>query len=196
MKNLALKSFVVLGLCTSLMGYANILDNGAKEKESKVTNLKLESVKQGSVLSIKDGAGSILYKESIDQTGEYSKGFDLNSLPNGDYYFELDSELKFMIIPFTVSVNDITFNEKAKNTIFKPFLYVKDEKVYLSRPAFDVSPLTYKIFYAENYDLVLSEKFEQESEVKRVYDFSKAEKGNYVFVFESNGRKYSKAIKI
>jgi hypothetical protein len=196
MKNLAKKSLVILGLCTSLMGYSNTMDNGVKEKEPKITNLRFESVKHGSVLSIKDQAGLILYKESIDQNGEYSKGFDLNSLPDGEYYFELDSELKFIIVPFTVSVNDITFNEEEKNTIIKPILHVKDEMVYLSRPSFVGNPLTYKIFFAENYDLVLSEKFEQESEVKRVYDFSKAEKGNYVFVFESNGRKYSKAIKI
>jgi hypothetical protein len=196
MKNLAKKSLVLLGLCASLMGYANTKDNGAKEKEPKITNLRFESVQHGSVLSIKDQAGLILYKESIDQTGAYSKGFDLNSLDDGEYYFELDSELKFLILPFTVSANDITFKEAEKNTIIKPFLHVKDEKVYVSRPSFVGKPLTCKIFFAENYDLVLSEKFEQESEVKRVYDFSKAEKGNYVFVFQSNGKKYSKTIKI
>ena len=33
-------------------------------------------------------------------------------------------------------------------------------------------------------------------EVKKAYDFSTAKKGNYVFVFESKGRKFTKNVKI
>jgi len=196
MKNLVKKSLVVLGLFTSLMGYANAGPEMIKEKESKVTNLSFKSVKQGSKLSIKDANGLILYKESIGKTGKYSKGFDLTALPNGDYYFELESELKIVLIPFNVAQNEVNFKKEEKNTIFKPVIRVKDEIVYLSRPSFDETPIDVKIFFSKNHDLILSEKFEKESELKRVYDFSKSQKGNYTFVFESNGRKYSKSIKI
>jgi len=196
MKNLVKKSLVVLGLFTSLMGFANVGPEVIKEKEPKVTNMSFKSVKQGSKLTIKDANGLVLYKESITKTGKYSKGFDLTALPNGDYYFELESELKIVLIPFNVTQNEVNFKKEEENTIFKPVLRVKDEMVYLSRPSFDETPIDVKIFFSENYDLILSEKFEKESEVKRVYDFSKSEKGNYIFVFESNGRKYSKSIKI
>jgi len=196
MKNLAKKSLVVLGLFTSLLSFANVGAEMFKEKEPKVTNMSFKSVKQGSKLTIKDSNGLVLYKESISKTGKYSKGFDLTALPNGDYYFELESELKIVLIPFNVAQSEVNFKKEEENTIFKPVIRVKDEMVYLSLPSFDESPIAVKIFFSENYDLVLSEKFEKESEVKRVYDFSKSEKGNYVFVFESNGRKYSKSIKI
>ena len=196
MKNLVKKSLVVLGLFTSLMGYANAGPEMINEKESKITNMSFKSVKQGSKLSIKDVNGLILYKESIGKTGKYSKGFDLTALPNGDYYFELESELKIVLIPFNVVQNEVNFNKEEENTIFKPVIRVKDEIVYLSRPSFDETPIDVKIFFSKNNDLILSEKFEKESELKRVYDFSKSQKGNYTFVFESNGRKYSKSIKI
>jgi hypothetical protein len=196
MKNLIKKSLVVLGLFTSLMSFANAGPEVIKEKESKITNMSFKSVKQGSKLTIKDANGLVLYKEFISKTGKYSKGFDLTDLPNGDYYFELESDLKIVLIPFNVALSEVNFIKEEKNTIYKSVVRVKDEMVYLSRPSIDETPIDVKIFFSENYDLVLSEKFDKESELKRVYDFSKSKKGNYVFVFESNGRKYSKSIKI
>jgi hypothetical protein len=68
--------------------------------------------------------------------------------------------------------------------------------VFVSKTAIDTSPLSYKIYFAENRDLVHSEKFEDSENVKKVYDFSASEKGNYLFVFESNGRTYTKVVKI
>ena len=196
MKNLVKNSLVVLGLFISLSSFANAGHELIKEKDSKVTNMSFKSVEQGSNLTIKDAKGLVLYKESINRTGKYSKGFDLTELPNGDYYFELESELKIVLIPFNVTLSKVNFKKEEENTIFKPVLKVKDEMVYLSRPSFDKTPIAVKIYFSENYDLILSEKFEKESEVKRVYDFSKSKRGNYVFVFESNGRKYSRTIKI
>ena len=196
MKKLTKKSLIVLGLCTSLLSFAHDNHETYKEKEPKVTSMSFKSVKKGSKLLIKDKSGSVLYKESIVKTGKYSKGFDLNSLPNGDYYFEMDSELKIIVIPFTVTLDEVNFNEEEESTVFKPVVRVKDEMVYVSRPSFDENPIKVKIFFSENYDLIISEKFEKETELKRIYDFSKSKKGNYVFVFESNGRTYSKSVKI
>ena len=196
MKNLAKKNLIILGLFTSLLSFANDEHKTINEKEPKVTNISFKSVKEGSKLTIKDANGLVIYKESISKTGEYSKGFDLTALPNGDYYFELESELKIVLIPFNVALNEVNFKKEEENTIFKPVVRVKDEMVYLSRPSFDETPIDVEIFFSKNHDLIFSEKFEKKSEVKRIYDFSKSEKGNYTFVFESNGRKYSKSIKI
>jgi len=147
-------------------------------------------------LSIKDGGGIVLYKESIVKKGDYSKGFDLTSLPNGEYYFELDTELEIVIIPFTVVSNQVVFKKEQKSTIFKPFVRVKDDMVFVSRVSYEKSPIEYNIYYADNYDLVLSEKVDSEKHIKKIYDFSKAKKGNYLFVFKSNGRRFTKTIKI
>ncbi len=167
-----------------------------KEKESNVTNISFKKLKQGSMLSVKDMNGIVLYKESVVKAGDYSKGFDLTSLPNGDYFFELDTEFEIMIIPFNVVSNQVAFKKEEKSTIFKPFVRVKGDKVFVSRFSFEESPIEYRIYYKDNYDLVLTEKFKDQKHLKRVYDFSTAQKGNYVFVFKSNGRKFTKTIKI
>jgi len=196
MKNLARKSLVVIMLSMSLSTLANETDMTSKEKERIVTNLHLENVKQGSVLTIIDGNGLVLYNEAIKKTGDYSKGFDLTTLPDGEYFFELDSDLKIIVIPFNVKENEVIFDKEAEKSIYKPVVRAKDDKVYVSKVALDESPLSYKIYFADNHDLVYSEKFEASDDIKKVYDFSASKKGNYLFVFESNGRRYTKVVKI
>lgn len=196
MKKLTKKGLIAIALSVSLFGFANDLNHPIKEKEPKVTSLSFAKVSKGSMLLIKDFNGLVLYKEAIQVTGEYSKGFDLTSLPNGEYYFELDTELEIVVIPFDVMSREVNFRKEDKTTIFKPLVRVKDDKVFVSRTSFESAPMDFKIYYASNSDVVLSEKFENEAFVERVYDFSSSKKGEYLFVFRSNGRKYVKSVKI
>ena len=196
MKNLTKKSILVVGLLVSMLSFANAEIKPVKENEPNVTNISFKKVQPGSKLSIKDQGGIVLYKESIVKKGDYSKGFDLTSLPNGDYYFELETELEIVVIPFNVVSNQVDFKKEEKTTIFKPFVRVKDDMVFVSRVSYEKSPIEYSIYYADNYDLVLSESPDSQKDVKKIYDFSKAKKGNYLFVFKSNGRRFTKTIKI
>lgn len=196
MKNLARKSLVAVGLIMSLSTYAGSTEFNLKDNDKIITNLRFENVRKGSTLIIKDLEGIVLYKEVIEKTGDYSKGFDLTSLPNGDYLFELDSELKIVVVPFKVNSSEVVFNKESEESVYKPVLIKKNQMVYVWKPESDQASLSYKIYYADNDDLVLSERFEEMEEVSKAYDFSTAKKGNYVFVFESKGRKYTKTVKI
>jgi hypothetical protein len=196
MKKLTKRSLLLSGLMLSMMTFANGNVETINEKELKVTNISFDNVKLGSRLSIKDIKGIVLYNESITKDGNYSKGFDLTALPNGDYFFELDTEFEVEIIPFNVVSNQVVFKKDEKSKIFKPNIRIKDDKVFVSRFSFEKSPLKCNIYYADNNDLVRSEKFLEEIYSTKVYDFSEALKGEYIFVFESDGRKFTKSIKI
>jgi hypothetical protein len=196
MKSLTKKGLIAIALSVSLMGFASDLKRPIKEKEPKVTSLSFAKVSKGSKLLIKDLNGIVLYKEAIQKSGEYSKGFDLTSLPNGEYYFELDTELEIVVIPFDVLSSEVNFRKEEKTTIFKPMIRVKGDKVIVSRTSFESAPMEFKIYYAMNSDVVFTEKFENEPFIERVYDFSTSKKGDYTFVFKSNGRKYIKTVKI
>jgi hypothetical protein len=196
MKRLSRTGLIAIALSVSLMGFANDLKNPIKKKEPKVTSLSFSKVVEGSMLFIKDEMGLTLYKEAIRQTGDYSKGFDLTSLPDGEYFFELDTDLKVVVIPFDVESNEVRFRKEERSTILKPMLRVVDDKVLFTRTSFEYAPLEFKIYYAENSDVVLSQKFENETIIEKVYDFSESKKGVYTFVFKSNGRKFVKSVKI
>ena len=196
MKNVLKKSLVLFVLFASMLTYANSEISPNKEKESKVTIVSFKKIKLGSKLFIKDVNGIVLYKESIVRSGDYSKGFDLTSLPNGDYIFELDTELKITIIPFNVVSNQVAFKKDDESIIYKPLVRVKGERVYVSQVSPEKNPIEYKIYFQDNYELVLSEKLDDESQLRRIYDFSTSVKGNYVFVFKTNGRSFTKIVKI
>ena len=140
MKKLIKQSVVVLGLCVSMQTFANNEIGVTKEKEPKVTSISFKKVKPGSKLSIKDGDGMVLYKEPIVKKGDYSKGFDLTTLPNGDYYFELDTAFEIVVIPFNVVSNQVVFKKDEKSTILKPQVRVKDELVYVSHVSCNGNP--------------------------------------------------------
>lgn len=196
MKKLTRKGLIAIALSVSLMGFAKDLEKPSREKEPNVTSLNFAKVRQGSMLFIKDQRGLTLYKEAIQSTGEYSKGFDLTSLPNGEYYFELDTDLKIVIIPFDVKSSEVNFKKEEESTILKPIVRVMDDKVLVSRTSFEAAPMEFKIYFADNSDVVLSERFEGETLIEKVYDFSESKKGEYLFVFWSNGRKYVKSVRI
>jgi len=196
MKNLARKSLVVFGLMTMLSSFANEKVVTLKEKETNVTHMRFENVLRGSSLSIVDQYGLVLYNEAIKQNGDYSKGFDLTTLPDGDYFFELNSEFKIVVRPFNVHSNEVVFDKNLEESIYKPMLRTKDDLVFVSRIDMENTALSYKIYYEDNYELVDAVSFEEFEKVEKVYDFSNSERGTYIFVFQFDGRKYTKAIKI
>lgn len=84
------KFFLSAAILIATLGYANTIEESMVNKEAALTALTLANVKKGNSLSIKDQNGIIVYKELIAKSGNYTKGFDLTALPDGNYFFELD----------------------------------------------------------------------------------------------------------
>lgn len=193
MKNLIKRSLVFVVLFTALLGRANDISSLRNIKDEKTTMLTLLDVKQGNQLSIKDAFGLVLYKESIKDSGEFVKGFDLTSLPDGEYYFELDRDLEIRVIPFKVSMAKVDFNKEMETIIYKPYVSKKENNILLSKLSLDKQPLEVKIYYdydSGSYELIHSETLENTINIQRVYRLLKREKGNYKVVINSEGRSF------
>jgi len=188
---------------------ATMFSNASKpetaEKNFKIENttLSINNVKQGQQLIIKDSNGIVLYKEMIDRSGVYKKGFDLTSLPNGEYYFELDKDTEVQVIPFKVAMNKVEFLKEKETKFFKPVIRFKDNKILLSRLSFNQKPLEVKIYYEDNngyygsdYLLLHSEKFKDTKVIERVYELDKFKKGSYKVVVKTEGREFTESITI
>lgn len=195
MKRLVKTSLVIVVMFATMVSYANEFPSLTKERTKTVKNITFKNVKQGSLLLIKDSNELILYKELIEKSGSYSKGFDLTALPNGNYYFELDKQVEISVIPFQVKAGMVEFKKDEEYKIFKPVVYVKDRYAYISRMSFIKNPIEIKV-YNEDDNLVLSEKLEESKSLKRVYNFSKIKEGNYTIIFKSEGRVFKNSIKI
>ncbi len=117
MKNLIKKSIVLVVLFTTLLVNANEISSLRNLKDEKTTMLTLLNVKKGNQLIMKDAFGKVLYRQSISNSGEFVKGFDLTSLPNGKYYFLLKGDLQKKIIPFRIIKNKLEYNQEMESTI-------------------------------------------------------------------------------
>ena len=199
MKRLVKTSFAIVVMFATMVSYANEFPLLTKERTKIVKNITFENVKEGSLLIIKDSNEIVLYKELIEKSGTYSKGFDLTALPDGDYYFELDKQVEIKVIPFTVKASIVEFKKDEEYKIFKPVVYLKEDKVYISKFTFDNEVLDIKIFTADSHELLLSEKIKTKGDsygLGKIYNFSKVKEGNYIIIIKSESRTFKNRIKI
>lgn len=179
----------MVALLATVIGYAsenNII------KDVKKTDLRINNVKEGNLLTIKDVNGLILYKELIEKSGVYTKGFDLSALPNGDYFFELDKDVQIKTIPFSVTKNKVTFNKAEETIVFKPVAIVKNNLVTITKFAPNYESLKISI-YSDNgtNELLHTETIKGKQVIEKAY---KLKTGKYKLVLNSNNKEYIKFI--
>lgn len=201
MKKEVKKGILMVMMLSAMLSNATRPATFENKVEIKKSTLSIHNVKQGQQLVIKDYNGIVFYKELIEKSGAYSKGFDLTALPNGEYYFELDRDIEIQVIPFKVYMNKVEFLKEKETKFFKPVIRFKENKVLLSRLSFDNKPLEVKIYYDydngySGYELLHSEKFKDTKIVERVYALDKTKKGNYKVVVKTEGREFTESITI
>jgi hypothetical protein len=186
------KILVAVAMLTVLVG--NAKDKSAILKKGLIkTALTINNVKKGNLLSIKDQNGVVLYKELIEESGTYKKGFDLTALPDGDYFFQVDKDIEVKTIPFTVKSNKVLFKKSEEVTVFKPFVTEKDGFVCVSKLAPDYASLKIDIYgnFNGDYELLHSDNFENLQTIEKAY---KLEKGDYKIVLNSDNNEYIKYV--
>lgn len=183
----------------TLLSFANEVSFFNIENDARRTALTLYNVKQGNLLSIKDINGIILFKEVIEQSGTYSKGFDLTTLPNGNYLFELDKDVEINIIPFSVTSSIVTFEKDKEKIIFKPTIKVDGNLVYVSKLALNGEPLKVDIYFSGfnsiDNEKILTETIEGKKTIRRIYKLQGLDSGSYKMIFSTEGRKFIKTIR-
>ena len=195
MKSFNKKSILLVALITTVLSYPSFGNMISEKKTKIVTVVRIENVNKGSTLYIKDSVGVELYKERIKKTGLYTNKFNLTNLPDAAYYFQLNKANETRIIPFTVEASIVEFVKAKEFSIDKPDVEVIDDRVYISSVSADQQLWEISVYF-ENGDLAFSEKLDKTQMMKRVYDFSSSEKGNYTIVFSSKGRKFEEGVHI
>ncbi|WNH13899.1 hypothetical protein [Thalassobellus suaedae] len=192
------KGILMVTMFVTLLSFANERSFTIKNDANR-TSLTFYNVKEGNLLSIKDDNGIILYKELIQEQGTYSKGFDLTSLPDDNYIFELEKDMEIETIPFTVKSSVVEFDKEEGKIIFKPFTRVVGNLVYLTQLALNDESFKVNIYYSNSNftsdsELVYSEKIENTKDIKRVYKLVGLYKGNYKIVCNLDDRIFTKFI--
>ncbi|WP_405294102.1 hypothetical protein [Algibacter sp. Ld11] len=180
--------------CTTLLSNAANTSNGILVGKDVIkTALTINNVKAGNLLSVKDENGITLYKEFIEESGIYKKGFDLTALPSGNYFFEVDKDVEIKTIPFIVSNNEVAFNREAEVTVYKPFVRQQDDAIYITQFLPDFSKAKIEIYanYNGELELLHADQIENSQLIQKAY---RLEKGSYKIIINSNNKEYTKFI--
>lgn len=193
------KGILMVTMFATMLSFANEVSFISVKNDADRTSLTLTDVKEGNLLSIKDENGIILYKESIQKSGSYTKGFDLTELPDGSYIFEVDKDVEIDTIPFTVDAEVVTFKEEEEQVIYKPVTRVVGDLLYVTKLSLDESPLVIDIFYgADSNDSVLepihSETIKDSKIIERVFKLKDLNGGQFEIVCHADGRTFTKVI--
>ena len=191
MKKVFKKSLLFIIMINLMVTYAHSKVQKNESDESK-TSINFDRVKKGQKLIIKSKEGTIIYKELLDKSGTYRKEFDLTSLPNGHYYFELDKDLEIQIIPFNVQNTKVNFKKENAQSIFKPIVTTRENVVSINKLSLNLEPLEINIYYnSGNNELIHTEKIKDKNNIQRVYRLLKSENGKYKVVCTTQGRTFT-----
>ncbi|MHB0756538.1 hypothetical protein [Polaribacter sp. M15] len=189
-KRLVLIAIVMLGAFTN---YASNKD-GNYNLDAKKVKVVFKGAKKGQQLTIKDDNGTVLYSENIKKEGKLSKVFDFSKLNNGNYTLELEKDFQIIVKPLKINGNKVTLDESSKKIIYKPVVRNENNKLFISKIAFDKKPLEVALYY--NDEIIYSETVKGDAILNRVYKLDKEIKGGYKVIIRNNGRSFIKEFKI
>lgn len=159
-----------------------------------VTTLEFANVKKGHHLSIKDSQSITLYAEYVKADGNYVKYFDLRSLENGNYTFEMDKNIEIVVRQFNVLNGKVTFIENADSKFFKPTAQLRNNQLLVSQLTDPSSTLQIEIYY--NNQLIHTDSLTGSQILNRIYQLDTDKKGNYIVVMKSGTREFFKTLTI
>lgn len=198
MKNF-MKNILVLAMVFATLSSNATEKTSLNNEEDGKTTLILKDVVQGEKLIIKDNFGVVLYNEILLKSGEYTKTFDLTTLPDGNYIFELDKQAQIKVYPFTVASNTVKFDKENLKVIFKPKVEYKNNAIYVRALNADMSPSKVELLYNvtdSSFETIYSENISNTSLIAKEFKILEKEKEEYKVKVTLNGRTFTTSINI
>lgn len=188
------KSILLVSLVSASFSYAIEPCSNTLKRDLKRTSLTVEKVKGEAFLTIKDDNGLTIYKEKTQKSRIYPEGFDISSLPDGGYFYELENDAEIKTIPFNVNSNQVVFKYENETIINKPDVFLNKKFIYVNKLALNEEPLEVRIYYMGNNrgTLVYSETIIDTKTIKKAYEIMKHDNGTYIVVLNSDNRTYYK----
>lgn len=189
MKNFT-KNLLVLAIVFATLSSTATEMETLFNKEDGKTLLMFDNVNEGDQLLVKDAFGLILYKEAIKTSGEYNKSFDLTTLPNGNYIFELDKNYQIRIYPFIVEANKVTFNKKQLSVINKPKVSSDNHTIYITAFNAEKSDYSIEILYKDS-ETIYSETIKNTTSIGKRFRLLEDKDDDYKVVITANDRTFT-----
>ena len=196
MKNLLKKGLLVVMLCFAMVAKASDKDDNIKVSviDSKLIDLVLRNFDGELVISVKDLNGQVLYSESY-KGSKFSKKYDIETLPAGDYFFEIEGYTKIKLMPFNVTSKEVKFNNEIEVVYFKPIVRRDNDLIFISKIALKNESLTISLI-DDSENVLYNETIAGTATLGKVLNVKELKKGSYKLVLSSDNRFFMDEIKI
>jgi sRNA-binding regulator protein Hfq len=192
MKNAVKISLLVILLNTGFMMEA-AEDLGIKVLDSQNLMVELNSGSQGNVLLLKDKFGKVLFKDSITTNSTYHKTFNLELVPNGIYYLNLDNESRIQTTVIAKTNYGLEI-EKESGFVFKPIFKIKDKQVRVLLTNPEQKKTFLKVY--DSYGILVGNLNSKEAVLRKTIDFSNVPSGKYRIEIGINGQNFTKEVNL
>lgn len=195
MKNLIKKSLLIVAMLTTVVLSATNINNNVKVNviDSKLIDLKLKNSDGNLTISVKDAYGEVLYAEKFEGS-DFSKKYDLNTLPIGNYYFEIEGHTKINLMPFIVTSKGLEFNNEIKSTYYKPTIRQEGDLVFISKLTLDKEEDLEIYFYDKELNLLYKEVVNGDINLGKTINLKNLKSGNYSIVTKSAGKVFEQKV--
>ena len=86
-----------------------------------------------SIKSSNSSGNRFVVSKNPGVTGFWSKKYDLQTLPVGDYYFEIEGRTKINVIPFKVTSEGTEFSNTVESIYYKPIVRQDGDLLFISK---------------------------------------------------------------
>jgi len=192
MKKVIKSVLLIVVLATTLIVKGNNVNISINEK-SKIINFKIDNNDGDLKVVVKDERGLILHTEKYVGSA-FAKSYDFKSLPNGNYYIEVEGKTKVKIFPISITNLGVKLIKKNELVFYKPVIRKSENRVFISKlNLLNNESLLVKL-YDEKGNLLFNEKLTKELNLAITLNLENLKSGNYRLVLESNDKTYTESI--
>lgn len=184
MKKILKFGLVLVASLTTMNGHASTVDFAldVKNEQGKKVTFAVNTINIMN-LSIYDADDKLIHTEAVNSKKDFKRTYDLNDLPEGTYFLEVESDLTISRYEISVAKATATLSANAISEDFKPvpaFLY-KDGLVWVNIVNLDQAPVNIKIYDKDGDEVYDSPKMTDEN-VTKIFDVNNIQNEKYTFV--------------
>jgi hypothetical protein len=183
--------FVVLICMIATIGIAaSSLDVSVVNAGKKSLAIYMDNV-QSTVIYVKltDKDGIILLNDRVKSTPSFARKYNLENLPGGDYVLSIESGMRTVLQPITVSDGGLMIAHQEMSSVFAPSIQVKNEKLDLTLLCLKESAVTIEIIDEDGHTNYVATTREKGS-VERRFNISNLRPGRYKVVTTVAGENF------
>lgn len=168
--------------------------NGVKVEKSEKKKVNVYTQPGTAVdVAIIDADGNVLYKGMLANSKTGRQSFNLNNLPDGQYYITAGNNAWWMSQGVTIAGNSVNVDARNLQQIAQPTITAYEKnKIEVTMPATNVTDASVTIYDAQNI-LVHSEKL---SGSTRRFDLSSLPEGAYTFVVGPDQKTFTSRVDV